>query len=133
MCPNWEAVWTYAQFPELETQGAAFWAKTPGLYESTWPAALPNDVATIIYTSGTTGEPKGVMLQHKNIIADVEGILKIGPHLGEEDVFLSFLPLAHVYERTAGHFSAASIGSENRVFGIAANAQQKSRRSSPDC
>ncbi len=108
--PELQTIWTYAQFAELETQGAAFWAKTPGLYESTWPAALPNDVATIIYTSGTTGEPKGVMLQHKSIIADVEGILKIGPHLNEEDVFLSFLPLAHVYERTAGHFLPLRLG-----------------------
>ncbi len=108
--PALELVWDFAAFPELEKKGAAYWEEHPGLYESTWPAALPNDVATIIYTSGTTGPPKGVMLQHKNLIADVEGILKIGPHLGPDDVFLSFLPLAHVYERTAGHFLPLRLG-----------------------
>ena len=108
--PDLKEVWNYADFPDLEQKGADFLAKNAGLYESTWPAALPNDVATIIYTSGTTGEPKGVMLQHKNIIADIEGILKIGPHLGQDDVFLSFLPLAHTYERTAGHFLPLRLG-----------------------
>ena len=108
--PELAHVWSYSDFPELETKGAAYWKSHPGLYESTWPAALPNDVATIIYTSGTTGEPKGVMLQHKNIIADVEGILKLAPHLGPEDAFLSFLPLAHIYERTAGHFLPLRLG-----------------------
>ncbi len=108
--PELRDIWTFADFPDRETKGVEFWKKNEGLYESTWPAALPTDVATIIYTSGTTGEPKGVMLQHKNIIADVEGILKIGPHLGPDDVFLSFLPLAHTYERTAGHFLPLRLG-----------------------
>lgn len=108
--PELQTVWTYAGFADLEQKGVTYWKANAGLYESTWPAALPNDVATIIYTSGTTGEPKGVMLQHKNIIADVEGILKIGPHLNESDVFLSFLPLAHIYERTAGHFLPLRLG-----------------------
>ncbi|BCM93538.1 long-chain-fatty-acid--CoA ligase FadD15 [Abditibacteriota bacterium] len=108
--PDLRDAWTYADFPDREVKGAEFWTKNPTLYESTWPAALPTDVATIIYTSGTTGEPKGVMLQHKNIIADIEGILKIGPHLGPDDVFMSFLPLAHTYERTAGHFLPLRLG-----------------------
>ncbi|RYX81031.1 long-chain fatty acid--CoA ligase [bacterium] len=108
--PDFSDVWTYADFPDREVKGKAYFAKNSSLYESTWPAALPTDVATIIYTSGTTGEPKGVMLQHKNIIADIEGILKIGPHLGPDDVFMSFLPLAHTYERTAGHFLPLRLG-----------------------
>jgi len=108
--PDLEAVWSYDEFPALEAKGAAFLAGHTGLYESTWPAALPTDVATIIYTSGTTGEPKGVMLMHKNIIADVEGILKIAPHINADEVFLSFLPLAHIYERTAGHFLPIRLG-----------------------
>ncbi len=108
--PDLELVWSYDEFAGLEESGAKFLAGKPGLYESTWPAALPTDVATIIYTSGTTGEPKGVMLMHKNIIADIEGILKIGPHLTSDEVFLSFLPLAHIYERTAGHFLPLRLG-----------------------
>ena len=108
--PDLEFVWSYDEFAGLEEEGAKFLAGKTGLYESTWPAALPIDVATIIYTSGTTGEPKGVMLMHKNIIADIEGILQIGPHLTQDEVFLSFLPLAHIYERTAGHFLPVRLG-----------------------
>ncbi len=59
----------------------------------------PGDLATIVYTSGTTGQPKGVMLTHANIIANIEGIcdaVKTGP----EDTGLSFLPVCHSFEHT---------------------------------
>ena len=108
--PELKHVWTFDDLGELEKSGAAFLEKTPGLYEATWPAALPDDVATIIYTSGTTGTPKGVMLTHRNFVANAEGIVKIAPHLDENEVFLSFLPLAHVYERLAGHFLPLRLG-----------------------
>ena len=108
--PDLKTIWEYDDFPELEKSGAAFLAKNPTLYEQTWPAAYPDDVATIIYTSGTTGTPKGVMLTHKNLVANVEGIIKITPHLNQSEVFLSFLPLAHIYERTAGQFFPLRLG-----------------------
>jgi long-chain acyl-CoA synthetase len=108
--PSLEFVWTYKDVSGLEAQGAEHLKAHPTLYEQTWPAAIATDVATIIYTSGTTGEPKGVMLMHKNIIADVEGVCKIAPHLGKDDLFLSFLPLAHIYERTAGHYFPMRLG-----------------------
>ena len=68
-----------------------------------------NDICTIIYTSGTTGEPKGVLLSHKNIISNVNDVLKIIP-LSETDTFLSFLPLCHIFERMAGYYTALSCG-----------------------
>lgn len=108
--PELQHVFSFEQLPDLEAQGAQFLQKTPGQYEATWPAAAPDDTATIIYTSGTTGVPKGAMLSHRNLIADVQGILEIAPHLGEDDAFLSFLPLAHVYERLAGHFLPLRLG-----------------------
>lgn len=69
----------------------------------------PNDIATIIYTSGTTGDPKGVMLTHKNILSNIEGVFE-AIELTENDTFLSFLPLCHSYERTAGYYSAIATG-----------------------
>ena len=57
-----------------------------------------NDIATIIYTSGSTGQPKGVELSHKNIISQLNATQKSYP-LKEDDVALSFLPLAHIFER----------------------------------
>lgn len=62
-----------------------------------------NDLATIVYTSGTTGKPKGVMLSHKNILANAYAALQCGDFY-PEDVFLSFLPLSHTLERTGGCF-----------------------------
>jgi long-chain acyl-CoA synthetase len=108
--PSLQHVWSFADLPELERDGELFLNSSPGIYESTWPAALADDVATIIYTSGTTGTPKGVMLTHRNFIANVEGVVKLAPHLSEADIFLSFLPLAHVYERMAGHYLPLRLG-----------------------
>lgn len=68
-----------------------------------------NDLCTIIYTSGTTGEPKGVLLTHKNILSNVNAALEAFP-INKEDVFLSFLPLCHIFERMGGYYTAFSSG-----------------------
>lgn len=68
-----------------------------------------NDLLTIIYTSGTTGNPKGVCLSHKNILANIEQCLSAF-YIKKEDIALSFLPLAHTYERTAGYYTMLSMG-----------------------
>eukprot|EP00252_Welwitschia_mirabilis_P001711 TRINITY_DN1163_c0_g1_i1.p1 TRINITY_DN1163_c0_g1~~TRINITY_DN1163_c0_g1_i1.p1 ORF type:complete len:697 (-),score=140.55 TRINITY_DN1163_c0_g1_i1:184-2274(-) len=66
-------------------------------------ADLPmvNDVAVIMYTSGSTGLPKGVMMTHGNIVATVAGVIKIVPNLNPKDVYIAYLPLAHVLELVA--------------------------------
>ncbi len=64
------------------------------------PAARPDDLASIIYTSGTTGVPKGVMLTHRNFLANYEGITRLNA-LGPGDNFLSILPLSHAFPFTA--------------------------------
>lgn len=68
-----------------------------------------NDIATIIYTSGTTDMPKGVMLSHYNILSNVRAALDYIP-VNSKDVLLSFLPLSHVLERTAGYLAPLSQG-----------------------
>ncbi|MDE2077001.1 MAG: long-chain fatty acid--CoA ligase [Burkholderiales bacterium] len=77
-----------------------------------WAAvSLPGaeDLAAIVYTSGTTGKPKGVMLSHGNVVANVKAVFsQIAP--GPQDVFLSFLPLSHTFERTAGYYLPIAAG-----------------------
>lgn len=69
----------------------------------------PNDLAAIVYTSGTTGRPKGVMLSHSNILSNVKAITKrLPPH--PRDIFLSFLPLSHTFERTCGYYLPIAVG-----------------------
>lgn len=82
----------------LETAGRARRAADPQEFDREADAVRPDDLATLIYTSGTTGEPKGAMLTHGNFASDVEAALHSLP-LRESDVALSFLPLAHVFER----------------------------------
>jgi long-chain acyl-CoA synthetase len=80
-------------------------------------ATSVQDLATIIYTSGTTGQPKGAMLAHRAIIH----ICELVPHevpMSDADVFLSFLPQSHVYERVAGQFLPISLGA---TLGFAKN------------
>ena len=71
----------------------------------------PDDLAAIVYTSGTTGRPKGVMLTHGNIVSNVIATLEhIAPAPQPGYVFLSFLPLSHTFERTAGYYLPLGMG-----------------------
>ncbi len=72
-----------------------------------------SDTCCIIYTSGTGGTPKGVMLSHGSILCNIKGAYRLLLDVGlGNDRFLSFLPLSHSYEHTAGQFLPISIGAE---------------------
>lgn len=72
-------------------------------------AVQPDDLLTLIYTSGTTGNPKGVMLTHKNIVANVQGALD-AIEIRPTDLLLCYLPMCHAYERTTGYYTAFAAG-----------------------
>lgn len=73
------------------------------------PEISRNDIATFVYTSGTTGEPKGVILTHNNIISNVLPAIKRFK-INSKDIFISFLPLCHMFERTSGYYSMLFAG-----------------------
>jgi long-chain acyl-CoA synthetase len=69
------------------------------------------DLATLIYTSGTTGPSKGVMLTHGNLLSNAEDARNV-LDVNERDNILSFLPVAHSFERTAGYYTVVLGGGE---------------------
>ena len=71
----------------------------------------PHQLASIIYTSGTTGRPKGVMLSHHNMLSVAAGSLQF-MDVSPDDIFLSFLPLSHTLERTAGYYLPMMAGAK---------------------
>lgn len=73
-------------------------------------AIQPADKLTIIYTSGTTGVPKGVMLSHNNILTNTQYLTEQSNAVDKNDILLSFLPLSHILERTAGYYMAIRNG-----------------------
>ena len=68
-------------------------------------APSPEDTAQLIYTSGTTGNPKGVILTHKNLVANMVQINKQVPIITSDYNFLSLLPLSHMFEQMGGFFT----------------------------
>ena len=68
-----------------------------------------DDLCELVYTSGTTGRPKGVMITHSNIVANLRQANAVF-EWSENDVFLSFLPFSHTFERTVTHYNAIAHG-----------------------
>jgi long-chain acyl-CoA synthetase len=105
-----------ADFLDYETLIAGAGDSEVAQYRRSAAEVTCDQLATIIYTSGTTGEPKGVMLSHSNLSSNAtEGVSR---QFIPGDVALSFLPLAHVYERVAGYgylFNGVTIAYLERI------------------
>ncbi len=84
-----------------------------GADAETDPADRPaaSDLAAIIYTSGTTGRPKGVMLPHSAVVGNTKQTAIVLP-ITEEDVYFSYLPLSHAFERTVAYYHSMYRGAE---------------------
>jgi long-chain acyl-CoA synthetase len=81
----------------------------PDLLPLTSAPTCAEDIAACLYTSGTTGRPKGALLSHRNLIANLESFRQV-LHLTEEDVFLAALPLFHAYGGTVLFWEPLSLG-----------------------
>jgi long-subunit acyl-CoA synthetase (AMP-forming) len=83
-------------------------------FESTWRAVQPDDVVTLIYTSGTTGNPKGVEMTHAHLLFEAQALQAVlGVHFG--DRVTSFLPTAHIADRTMALYNQEVFGAQVTV------------------
>jgi long-chain acyl-CoA synthetase len=94
-------------YSDWMTDGAPVWGENE--WKGHWAAVDRSTMATIVFTSGTTGTPKGVVLTHGNLLANLEGIKEVVP-LSPTDRSLSYLPLSHIFERTCGQFVPLAAG-----------------------
>ncbi|WP_395803632.1 AMP-dependent synthetase/ligase [Daejeonella sp.] len=99
-------------FKNLIEEGKNTLAQNKKQIEIAREAILPTNLTSLIYTSGTTGTPKGVMLTHSNFVQNVKVCLQQIPVINKDDLFLSFLPLSHVFERTATYHVCCAVGSK---------------------
>lgn len=107
MFPEDETAKEYMAFKKVEQLGQE---NVDPHWQDRWVHLGRDQLLTIMNTSGTTGNPKGVMLTHGNILANIEGAQFWVVELIPEDVTLSYLPLSHIFERLAGHYLPLSVG-----------------------
>lgn len=104
-----ETVLVFADADE-HTQAVSEWLPEQGQHLERGLAEA-DDLASIVYTSGTTGKSKGVMLSHKNMLSNAYAGLR-SVAVKPDDTLLSFLPLSHTLERTAGYYAAVMAGAK---------------------
>lgn len=96
----------------VRTKNLGVICKDPDAVPGDFSEPEPGDVAAIIYTSGTMSKPKGVMLTHSNLVAQVKMDFNLF-EIFQSDIFLSILPLSHTYECSLGmllpFYSGASV------------------------
>ncbi len=96
---------------QILVTGLSAWLAAGNACDQSDCLALKADaLAAIVYTSGTTGKPKGVMLTHDNVLSNIRAMTG-AVTVYKSDVFLSFLPLSHTFERTVGYYLPIAAGS----------------------
>ncbi|OYU97438.1 MAG: AMP-binding protein [Bacteroidetes bacterium B1(2017)] len=101
-----------ATYDEMIAEGKALYANSKPEIDAICASVTRDDLSCLLYTSGTTGKPKGAMLTHDNFLSDIEMAVDLMYIVSKEYRFLSFLPMCHVYERTATYYMSTVVGSQ---------------------
>lgn len=99
-------------FSEMIAEGKMLYPGLKDDIEKRLESVTSDDLSCLLYTSGTTSKPKGAMLSHGNFMSNVIMAIDLMPIVDKTYRFLSFLPLCHVYERTATYYLSTYVGSE---------------------
>lgn len=99
------------QFEDIRNEGQDSVEKNRDVIKLMASEVQPEDMSTLIYTSGTTGQPKGAIQTHHNIVSNVKAAHQV-ISINDSDRTLSFLPLCHSFERTAGYYAMMAGGAE---------------------
>lgn len=99
-------------FNEMIAEGKSLYPGLKDDIEQRLESVTSDDLSCLLYTSGTTSKPKGAMLSHGNFMSNVIMGIELLPIVDKTYRFLSFLPLCHVYERTATYYLSTYVGSE---------------------
>jgi long-chain acyl-CoA synthetase len=97
---EWTITWE-----DFVESGRKFGKENPNAFDQSWKAVKPDDLLTLIYTSGTTGPPKGVMIDHRNVLFVGHMLDAVGKREPGDRV-ISYLPLAHIAERAGSMYLA---------------------------
>lgn len=101
-----------ASYQEMVDEGKKLYPQLKDDIEHQLESISEDDLSCLLYTSGTTAKPKGAMLTHGNFMSNVLMAIDLMPIVNKDYRFLSFLPLCHVYERTATYYLSTYVGSE---------------------
>jgi long-chain acyl-CoA synthetase len=101
-----------ASYDEMIDEGRKLYPQLKNDIERQLESITEDDLSCLLYTSGTTAKPKGAMLSHGNFMSNVIMAIDLMPIVNKNYRFLSFLPLCHVYERTATYYLSTYVGSE---------------------